>query len=56
MYSNDMWEFHPENPKFWGKFPLQETGRVLKRDVGIDGLGVQTGNQFAVLIFLKNRF
>ena len=23
MYSNDMWEFHPENPKFWGKFPLQ---------------------------------
>ncbi len=23
MYSNDMWEFHPENPKFWGKHPLQ---------------------------------
>ena len=23
MYSNDMWEFHPENPKFWGKWPLQ---------------------------------
>lgn len=23
MYSNDMWEFHPESPKFWGKFPLQ---------------------------------
>jgi arylsulfatase A len=23
MYSNDMWEFHPENPKFWGQYPLQ---------------------------------
>ena len=23
MYSNDMWEYHPENPEFWGKFPLQ---------------------------------
>jgi len=23
MYSNDMWEFHPENPEFWGKYPLQ---------------------------------
>ncbi len=30
MYSNDMWEFHPENPEHWGKFPLQfwENGRV----------------------------
>ncbi len=23
MYSNDMWEFHPENPGYWGRFPLQ---------------------------------
>ena len=23
MYSNDMWEFHPESPEFWGRFPLQ---------------------------------
>lgn len=23
MYSNDMWEFHPENPEHWSKFPLQ---------------------------------
>ena len=23
MYSNDMWEFHPENPEHWGKYPLQ---------------------------------
>lgn len=30
MYSNDMWEFHPENPKYWGQFPLQywENGRI----------------------------
>lgn len=23
MYSNDMWEFHPENPEYWGRWPLQ---------------------------------
>jgi arylsulfatase A-like enzyme len=30
MYSNDMWEYHPENPKAWGKYPLQfwENGKV----------------------------
>ncbi|MGI6272147.1 MAG: sulfatase [Anaerohalosphaeraceae bacterium] len=30
MYSNDMWEFHPENPQHWGRFPLQfwENGKV----------------------------
>lgn len=30
MYSNDMWEFHPENPKYWGQFPLKfwENGKV----------------------------
>jgi len=22
MYSNDMWEFHPGNPQYWGKYPL----------------------------------
>ena len=22
MYSNDMWAFHPENPEYWGQFPL----------------------------------
>ncbi|MBN1560201.1 sulfatase, partial [candidate division KSB1 bacterium] len=22
MYSNDMWEFHPENPDYWGRWPL----------------------------------
>jgi arylsulfatase A len=30
MYSNDMWEYHPEHPEFWGKYPLQfwENGKV----------------------------
>jgi arylsulfatase A-like enzyme len=30
MYSNDMWEFHPEDPVGWGKYPLQfwENGKV----------------------------
>ncbi|MBN1846243.1 MAG: sulfatase [Sedimentisphaerales bacterium] len=30
LYSNDMWEHHPENPTYWGKYPLQyyENGRV----------------------------
>jgi arylsulfatase A-like enzyme len=23
MYSNDMWEFHPENPSYWGEHPLR---------------------------------
>lgn len=30
MYSNDMWENHPERPEYWGRYPLQfwENGRV----------------------------
>lgn len=30
MYSNDMWEFHPEHPERWSKVPLQfwENGKV----------------------------
>lgn len=30
MYSNDMWEFHPERPEHWGKYPLRfwENGEV----------------------------
>jgi arylsulfatase A-like enzyme len=30
MYSNDMWEFHPENPQAYSKYPLQfwENGKV----------------------------
>ncbi len=30
MYSNDMWEFHPQNPEYWGRHPLQfwENGEV----------------------------
>lgn len=35
MYSNDMWKHHPENPEYWGKFPLQfwENGKVVIEDV-----------------------
>ena len=35
MYSNDMWRFHPVNPKHWGKFPLQfwDNGKVKIKDV-----------------------
>ncbi|MFT4640178.1 MAG: arylsulfatase A [Verrucomicrobiales bacterium] len=31
MYSNDMWEFHPESPEHWGKFPLMyyENNKVI---------------------------
>ncbi|MCK5564232.1 MAG: sulfatase [Planctomycetes bacterium] len=39
LYSNDMWDQHPEDPKHWGKFPLQyfdngkvEIPRVTKKD------------------------
>jgi arylsulfatase A len=30
MYSNDMWAGHPENPEYWGKFPLRywENGQI----------------------------
>ena len=30
MYSNDMWEGHPQHPEVWGKYPLQfwENGKV----------------------------
>jgi len=31
MYSNDMWEFHPENPEYWGRYPLKfwENNKVV---------------------------
>ncbi len=30
MYSNDMWKHHPENPEYWGQWPLHywENGEV----------------------------
>jgi arylsulfatase A-like enzyme len=36
MYSNDMWKHHPENPEYWGQFPIQfwENGAVTIEDVG----------------------
>ncbi len=35
MYSNDMWKYHPENPEYWGKHPLQfwENGQITIEDV-----------------------
>lgn len=35
MYSNDMWKHHPENPEYWGKFPLQfrENGQIIIEDL-----------------------
>lgn len=35
MYSNDMWSFHPENPDYWGQWPLRywENGTVTIEDV-----------------------
>lgn len=35
MYSNDMWKHHPENPEYWGKYPLQfwENGQVKIEDL-----------------------
>lgn len=37
MYSNDMWKYHPVNPEYWGKYPIQfwENGKVTIEDVGI---------------------
>jgi arylsulfatase A-like enzyme len=37
MYSNDMWKHHPENPEYWGKYPIQfwENGAVTIEDVDI---------------------
>lgn len=31
MYSNDMWADHPENPEYWGQFPMHywENGEVV---------------------------
>lgn len=35
MYSNDMWKHHPQNPKYWGRHPLQywENGKVKIADM-----------------------
>lgn len=38
MYSNDMWKHHPENPEYWGKFPIAfwENGQVKIDDVDFE--------------------
>ena len=35
MYSNDMWKHHPENPEYWGQWPLQywENGQITIEEV-----------------------
>lgn len=35
MYSNDMWKYHPENPEYWGQWPLHywENGKVTIEEV-----------------------
>lgn len=35
MYSNDMWKFHPEDPEYWGKYPLPywKNGKVTIESV-----------------------
>lgn len=44
MYSNDMWEFHPENPEYWGRWPLQfwENGEVTIERVTADDQAMLT--------------
>jgi len=38
LYSNDMWKDHPEDPEFWGRYPLQywENGEVTISEVTTD--------------------
>jgi arylsulfatase A-like enzyme len=38
MYSNDMWKYHPENPDYWGQWPLKfwENGQVTIEEVTPD--------------------
>jgi arylsulfatase A-like enzyme len=35
MYSNDMWKYHPENPEYLGRYPLQfgKNGEVINEEV-----------------------
>ena len=38
MYSNDMWAAHPQNPEYWGQYPLQywENGEITIDSVTAD--------------------
>ena len=35
MYSNDMWKYHPENPDYWGKYPIHywENGEISIEEI-----------------------
>jgi arylsulfatase A len=43
MYSNDMWAAHPENPTFWGRFPM-----IFRQDESIifDSVTAEHQTQF----------
>ena len=38
MYSNDMWKHHPEDPEYWGKYPIKlwKNGEVIVEDVDFE--------------------
>jgi len=38
MYSNDMWKHHPQNPEYWGKFPMQywKNGDIIDEEIDIE--------------------
>jgi arylsulfatase A-like enzyme len=58
MYSNDMWKHHPENPEFWGRYPIEfwENGKVTIEDVGKEDQKNLTGwyTQHAVDFIERN--
>ena len=59
MYSNDMWEFHPEMPEFWGKYPLQfwDNGKVTIQRVTKQHQSMLTTwyTEYAVDFIRRNR-
>jgi arylsulfatase A-like enzyme len=59
MYSNDMWEFHAENPKHWGQHPLRywENGKAAIERVGHEHQAMLTTwyTEHAVDFIRRNR-
>ena len=59
LYSHDMWKNHPEDPKFWGKYPLQffENGKVLIPDMDVSDVRTLTKRytDYAVNFIRKNK-
>ena len=44
MYSNDMWKHHPDNPEYWGQWPLQywDNGEITIDPVTMDDQSMLT--------------